>query len=44
MAAELSQLAGGAQMPMLAYFLNLARVEAELHARETGSVSIVREN
>lgn len=34
MASELSQLAGRAEMPMVAYFLNLARVEAETHSRE----------
>ncbi|PPD43049.1 MAG: hypothetical protein CTY15_11145 [Methylocystis sp.] len=44
MAAELSHLAGGAQMPMLAYFLNLARVEAELNARESGGAPIARDN
>lgn len=44
MAAELSQMAGGANMPMLAYFLNLARVEAEMQARERGGVVINRCN
>lgn len=34
MASELSQLAGRSEMPMVAYFLNLARVEAETHSRE----------
>jgi hypothetical protein len=33
--SELSKIAGGASMPMLVYFLNLARVEAETVARET---------
>jgi hypothetical protein len=37
MAAELATLAGRAQLPMLAYFLNLARVEAQIHARENGA-------
>lgn len=36
MAAELAALAGGAGLPMLAYFLNLARVEAQIYARELG--------
>lgn len=44
MAGELAQLAGGAQMPMLAYFLNLARVEAEMQAREMGGLDIQRDN
>lgn len=33
MTAELAKLAGDAQMPMLCYFLNLARVEADFHVR-----------
>jgi hypothetical protein len=32
--AEMSKMAGGADMPMLVYFLNLARVEAETLTRE----------
>lgn len=32
--AEMSKMAGGADMPMLVYFLNLARVEAESLARD----------
>ena len=32
MTAELAQ---GAELPMLAYFLNLARVEAQIAVRET---------
>lgn len=43
MASELSQLAGRAEMPMVAYFLSLARVEAEMRARELGGVPIKRE-
>lgn len=30
MTGELASLAGGARLPMLTYFLNMARVEAEL--------------
>ncbi len=33
MSAELAGLAGRSQLPMLAYFLNLARVEAEMRSR-----------
>lgn len=42
MASELSQLAKEAQLPMVAYFLNLARVEAELRSRELGGQAIDR--
>jgi len=42
MAAELSQLAGEAELPMVAYFLNLARVEAEIRSRELGGRTIDR--
>lgn len=42
MASELAQLAGEAQLPMVAYFLNLARVEAELRSRELGGQAIER--
>jgi hypothetical protein len=42
MASELSSLAGGAQLQMVAYFLNLARVEAEIQARELGGVAVGR--
>jgi len=42
MTAELAKMAGGAQMPMLSYFLNLARVEAEIRARELGGAPIKR--
>ncbi len=31
-------------MPMLAYFLSLAQVEAEMLARQTGGIEIQREN
>ena len=37
MAGELASLAGAERMPMLTYFLNMARVEAEMGA--TGAVS-----
>lgn len=32
--AELAHMAGAAKLPMLAYFLNLARVEAEIASRK----------
>jgi len=35
MTVELARLAGEAGLPMLAYFLNLARVEAQIAVRET---------
>jgi hypothetical protein len=34
MTGELARLAGEADLPMLAYFLNLARVEAQITVRE----------
>ncbi len=37
MCGELAALAGRAQLPMLAYFLNLARVEAEMRCRSLAS-------
>ncbi len=43
MTAELASLAGRSQLPMLAYFLNLARVEAEIRSRELGGCFIDRE-
>ncbi|WP_363348091.1 hypothetical protein [Methylocystis echinoides] len=43
MSSELSQLAAGADLEMVAYFLNLARVEAEIRAREMGGPVIRRE-
>ena len=42
MAAELAKLAGSSHMPMLAYFLNLSRVEADIQARERGGSPIQR--
>jgi hypothetical protein len=36
MSAELATLAGRAHLPMLAYFLNLARIEAQIHATSNG--------
>jgi hypothetical protein len=44
MTGELSALAGRAQLPMLAYFLNLARVEAEMRSREFGVRSVARKS
>lgn len=44
MAGELAGLAGRSKLPMLAYFLNLARVEAELRARELGGYHIERQS
>ncbi len=43
MASELAQLAARAELQMVAYFLNLARVEAEIRAREMGGAVILRE-
>lgn len=43
MSAELATLAGRGNLPMLAYFLNLARVEAQIYARENGCNEICRE-
>jgi hypothetical protein len=42
MTGELAKLARRANMPMLAYFLNLARVEAEDRAREHGGAQTRR--
>lgn len=42
MASELAQLATRSEMPMVAYFLNLARAEAEGQSREMGGVEIER--
>jgi hypothetical protein len=37
--AELARMAGAAELPMLAYFLNLARVEAEMsHRKKDGEI------
>ncbi len=43
MASELSQLAVKAELEMVAYFLNLARVEAEIRSRELGGYVIERD-
>jgi hypothetical protein len=43
MSAELAGLAGRSQLPMLAYFLNLARVEAEERTRAAIGVEIGNE-
>jgi hypothetical protein len=43
MTGELAGLAGKAGLPMLAYFLNLARVEAQIYARENDAREIARE-
>lgn len=42
MSAELADLANQTELTMLAYFLNLARVEAEMRSREYGGFEIVR--
>jgi hypothetical protein len=42
MASELSELADKAHLQMVAYFLNLARVEAEIQARAQGGAPIER--
>lgn len=42
MSDELSKLASRCDMPMLCYFLNLARVEADMRARELGGYAIDR--
>lgn len=43
MTTELARLAGNARLPMLAYFLNLARVEAQIYVRENDAREIARE-
>ncbi len=43
MSSELAQLATGGELQMVAYFLNLARVEAEIRARELGGYAIERD-
>ncbi len=43
MTAELATLAGRAGFPMLAYFLNIARVEAQINARELGDRTPARD-
>jgi hypothetical protein len=42
MADEMAKLAGRCDMPMLCYFLNLARAEADMRARELSGYSIDR--
>jgi len=42
MADEMAKLASRCDMPMLCYFLNLARAEADMRARELGGYSIDR--
>jgi hypothetical protein len=42
MSAELAQLARRGNLPMLAYFLNLAHVEAQIYVRENGHTEIRR--
>lgn len=42
MSHEMSKLASGCGLPMLSYFLNLARAEADLQARELGGYGVDR--
>lgn len=42
MADEMAKLASRCDMPMLSYFLNLARAEADMRAREFGGYRIDR--
>jgi hypothetical protein len=42
MTYELSNLASRCGMPMLSYFLNLARAEADMKARELGGYRVDR--
>ncbi|MBI1868214.1 MAG: hypothetical protein HYS06_07975 [Methylocystis sp.] len=42
MCSELAELASRSQLTMLAYFLNLARVEAEMRSRDHGGFEIAR--
>ncbi|MBM3561865.1 MAG: hypothetical protein FJX16_01890 [Alphaproteobacteria bacterium] len=42
MADEMAKLATRCDMPMLCYFLNLARAEADMRARELGGYPIDR--
>ena len=42
MSDELAKLASRCDMPMLCYFLNLARAEADMRARELGGYPIDR--
>ncbi|MFV0279477.1 MAG: hypothetical protein ACK5JM_01800 [Rhodoblastus sp.] len=41
MTGELAAIAGAARMPMLTYFLNMARVEAEMQLSEDAPASHV---
>jgi hypothetical protein len=43
MVAELSKMAQGAEMPLLSYFLDLARIEAEAEARAGGEGPLGRD-
>jgi hypothetical protein len=43
MVAELSKMAQGAEMPLLSYFLDLARIEAEAEARAGGEAPLGRD-
>ena len=40
MTAEMAALAGAGRLPMLTYFLNMARVEAEMQIHERDSTTI----
>ncbi|MBG0793494.1 hypothetical protein IYY11_08875 [Methylocystis sp. H62] len=42
MSDEMAKLASRCDMPMLCYFLNLARAEADMRARELGGYPIDR--
>jgi hypothetical protein len=42
MASELAALARHSELPMVAYFLELARVEADMRSRELGGRPIAR--
>jgi hypothetical protein len=42
MSDEMAKLASRCDMPMLCYFLNLARAEADMRARELGGYSVDR--
>lgn len=42
MSYEMSKLASSCGLPMLSYFLNLARAEADMQARELGGYGVDR--
>ena len=42
MTGELASIAGGARMPMLTYFLNMARVEAEMQLHQAAPAPMER--